>query len=51
WLLISFALSQHKPEAVEVMKFLASDDTALGEMSEATGLQPAKKGAFSGDIR
>ncbi|NIM04307.1 MAG: hypothetical protein GTO55_00630 [Armatimonadetes bacterium] len=44
WLLISFALSQHKPEAVEVMKFLAADDTALERMSEATGLRPAKKG-------
>jgi len=42
WLLISFALSLRKPEAVELMKFLVSDPMTLEEMSRATGLRPAK---------
>jgi DNA-binding transcriptional LysR family regulator len=37
WLLISFALSLHKPEAVELMKFLASDPAALSASRRQAG--------------
>ncbi len=44
WVLISFALSLHKPQAVELMKFLATDPATLKEMSKVTGLRAARQG-------